>query len=405
MWRTSPTIGFELEVIWKMSDKGRPMARMNSRNVFAGPKWVLQHPLARFGLSLCVIFLIELTLMRVAELLQLDMTGWAGAIVDAMLLTVVAGGILWPLIVKPLQVALETEHAQAQVILDTASDAIITIDDHGIIQSQNRAAQTMFGVSDQDAIGRNVSFIISSPHRELHDKYLEEYRRTGVKHVIGTTQQLEAVRTNGEVFPVELSISEVQTGGNRLFTAIIRDTTERMRLNEKIQNMADYDQLTGLATRGLFQDRLSQAVAIAQRRHSKLGLLYLDLDRFKPVNDNYGHAAGDLLLCEVAGRLRDAIRESDTAARLGGDEFAVILTEIHSRADAVAVAEKIEVSLDEPYSLDGVIVSVGASIGIVVFPEDAAVGEDLVKQADQDMYRRKAARKAPPRDQDSPVEH
>jgi len=374
----------------------RSLASMKSayRELFARAAQALQRPQAKFGVMLVAIFLAELTLMLAADALHLDMTGWVEALIDAATLTATASIIMWPLIIKPLHLALEAEQAKAQAILDTASDAIITIGDHGIIQAQNRAARVMFGVSDQDAIGRNVSIIIPSPHREQHDRYLESYRRTGVKHMIGTTQQLDALRTGGEIFPIELSVSEVRAGGKRLFTAIIRDITERKRLSDKLRNMAHYDQLTGLANRALFQDRLSQAVALARRRRAKLGLLYLDLDRFKPVNDNYGHAAGDMLLCAVAGRLREAIRESDPVARLGGDEFAVILAEIDSRADADAVAEKLRFSIDEPYPLDDVIVWIGASIGIAVFPDDAAFGEDLVKLADQDMYRRKQARKA-----------
>ena len=349
----------------------------------------LQRPLAKLGVMLGAIFLVELTLMLAADRLQLDTTGWAGALIDAAILTAVASTIMWPLIVKPLQVALETEHAKAQVILDTASDAIITIDDHGIIQAQNRAAQIMFGVSDQDAVGRSVNFIVPSPHRERHDRYLENYRRTGVKHVIGITQQLDAMRIDGEVFPIELSLSEVRAGGRRLFTAIIRDITERRRLEDKIRTMAHHDELTGLGNRALFQDRLSQAIALARRHNGKLGLLYLDLDRFKLVNDNYGHSAGDMLLCAVAERLRESVRASDTTARLGGDEFAVILTEIRSRVDAEAVAEKLGLAIDEPYTLDDAIVSIGISIGIAIFPDEAASGEDLVKMADEDMYRAK----------------
>ena len=360
-------------------------------NLYAWIGLATQRPQAKFGVMLGAIFLAELMVMLAADRLQLDLRGWAGALIDAATLTAAASIIMWPLIIKPLHLALEAEQAKAQAILDTASDAIITIDDHGIIQAHNRAAQIMFGVSEQDAIGRNISAIIPPPHREQHDRHLERYRRTGVKHVIGITQQLEAMRANGAIFPVELSISEVHAGNKRLFTAIIRDITERKRLSDKIRNMAHYDQLTGLANRALFQDRLSQAVAVARRRRGKLGLLYLDLDRFKPVNDNYGHAAGDMLLCAVAGRLREVMRESDTVARLGGDEFAVILTEISSRADAEAVAEKLRFSIDEPYPLDDVIVAIGASIGIAVFPDDAAFGEDLVKLADQDMYRRKQA--------------
>ena len=363
-------------------------------NLSARIAQALQRPPAKFGVMLGAIFLAELAMMLVADRLQLGMTGWVWALIDAAILTAAASVVLWPLIIRPLYAAFEAEHAKAQAILDTASDAIITIDDHGIIQTQNRAAQAMFGIPEQDAIGRNVSAIIPPPHREQHDRYLERYRRTGVKHVIGVMQQLEAVRADGEIFPVELSISEVRAGNKRLFTAIIRDITERKRLSDKIQSMAHYDQLTGLANRALFHDRLSQTIALARRRKSKLALLYLDLDRFKPVNDNYGHAAGDMLLCAVAGRLRESMRESDTVARLGGDEFAVILAEISARADADAVAEKLRHSIDEPYPLDDVIVAVGASIGIAVFPDDATFGEELVKLADQDMYRRKQAPRA-----------
>lgn len=354
----------------------------------------LQRPLAKVILTLGAIFLAELTLMLAAERLQLDLSGWRGALADATIVTAVALAIMWPLIVKPIEMALAAEHAQAQVILDAASDAIITIDDHGIIQAQNRAAQIMFGVSAQDAIGRNISVIVPSPHREHHDQYLENYRRTGVKHMIGTARRVDATRMNGEVFPIELSINEVRIAGKRRFTAIIRDITERKRLEDKIQKMAHYDELTGLAGRALFRDRLSQAIELARRRRGKLGLLYLDLDRFKPVNDNYGHAAGDALLCAVAARLRESVRAADTVARLGGDEFAVILAEINSWADAGTLAEKLRLAIDKPYALDDVIVWIGASIGIAIFPDEAASGEGLLKIADEGMYRAKQAQRA-----------
>ena len=358
----------------------------------------MRRPWAKFGVMLVAIFIAEFGMMLAADRLQLELRGWAWALIDATLLTSVASVIMWPLIIKPLYQALATEQAKAQAILDTASDAIITIDDRGIIRSQNAAAQRMFGVSEQDAVGRNVSAIIPPPHRERHNSYLERYRHTGVKHMIGSTQQLEAMRSNGEIFPVELSISEVWAGNRRVFTAIVRDITERKRLADRIQNMAHYDQLTGLANRALFHDRLTQAIAMARRRDGRLGLLYLDLDRFKPVNDNYGHAAGDMLLGAVAARLREAVRESDTAARLGGDEFAVILPEVAARADIEAVAEKLRSAINAPYPLDDVIVSIGVSVGIALFPDDAAFGEDLLKFADREMYRCKAA---PKQDADS----
>lgn len=199
----------------------------------------LQRPFAKFGVMLGAIFLVELTVHS----LQLEIPGWGGALLDAAALTALASIIMWPLIVKPLRVALKAEQARAQMILDTASDAIITIDDHGIIQAQNRAARIMFRVSDQDAIGRSVSMYVPSPFRERHDQYLETYRQTGGKHVIGTTWQFDAVRIDGEVFPIELTMSEAWVGGRRFTTGIARDITERKRAEQRASDALNYNRL------------------------------------------------------------------------------------------------------------------------------------------------------------------
>ncbi|RIL06610.1 MAG: hypothetical protein DCC71_05995 [Proteobacteria bacterium] len=163
---------------------------------------------------------------------------------------------------------------------------------------------------------------------------------------------------------------------------------------ERARQLATYDQLTGFANRSLFQDRLDQAVASARRNRQKLGVLFLDLDRFKDVNDTYGHLAGDALLRMAAQRIATCLRKSDTGARLGGDEFAVLLTNLADEADATRVAEKVLAALREPVSLKGREHLISASVGIASFPRDAGSADELVRRADAAMYAAKAGGRA-----------
>ena len=166
------------------------------------------------------------------------------------------------------------------------------------------------------------------------------------------------------------------------------DITEQKQAEERIQHVAHHDNLTGLPNRLLFNDRLGQAISLAKRDSSQFALLYLDLDKFKPVNDTLGHDAGDQLLNSVANRIREHVRESDTVARVGGDEFTVILRDISSRQDAAAVAQKIIAALAAPFRLRNhrQAVEIGSSIGIALYPGDAEDHETLIKIADAAMY-------------------
>jgi len=164
---------------------------------------------------------------------------------------------------------------------------------------------------------------------------------------------------------------------------------DRERAQERLARMAHFDDVTGLPNRRLFTDRLSRALGRARRHGGRVAVLFVDLDRFKPVNDTLGHAAGDRVLKAVAARVRDTVREEDTVARLGGDEFTVILEGVASRDDAVLVAERLLEATSAPLDLDGQEVAVGASIGITVYPEDGADAAGLVRNADMAMYRAK----------------
>ncbi|MBS1186252.1 MAG: domain S-box/diguanylate cyclase protein [Burkholderiaceae bacterium] len=172
-----------------------------------------------------------------------------------------------------------------------------------------------------------------------------------------------------------------------------KDLTVKKQYEARIQQMAQYDSLTGLPNRALFYDRLAQAISIARRERHEFALQYLDLDKFKPVNDRHGHDAGDQLLQMVAHRIRGLLREYDTVARLGGDEFAVLLPVIVSHSDAEEVAQKIIQAVTAPYALDGVNeeVRIGVSVGIALYPQDSVLGDGLVKAADAAMYKSKPA--------------
>lgn len=202
-------------------------------------------------------------------------------------------------------------------------------------------------------------------------------------------------RKNGEIYPEWESITAIRnnTGNVENYLAIFSDITLRKREERELYDLATHDALTGLPNRFHFSERFRHAMVRAKRAGHLVGLLYLDLDRFKPVNDSLGHKCGDKLLRTVAKRLKRSVREEDTIARLGGDEFAVILEHLTRPRDAAATAKKILHALSRPFVLDGNKATIAASIGISVFPFDGNDVETLVKRADGAMYRAKTERR------------
>lgn len=198
-------------------------------------------------------------------------------------------------------------------------------------------------------------------------------------------------RRNGEIYPEWLSISAVRNRAGKLenYLAIFSDITLRKREQQELYDLATHDALTGLPNRFLFSERFRHAMVRAKRASHLVGLLYLDLDRFKPVNDLLGHKCGDMLLQTVAKRLKRSVREEDMIARLGGDEFAVILEHLSRPRDAAATARKLLYALDRPFLLQGHQARITASIGISVYPFDGDDVETLIKRADGAMYRAK----------------
>ena len=164
-------------------------------------------------------------------------------------------------------------------------------------------------------------------------------------------------------------------------------------MQDRIEHLALHDPLTGLPNSRLLVDRLSQALAAAKRAKRPMGVMYVDLDGFKPINDTYGHAAGDQVLKEFATRLRNALRETDSTARVGGDEFVAILGEIGEEADAVRAAERVITTASLPFEVDGRQVTVSASIGLALYPQHGEDGESLLQRADTAMYQAKRSGK------------
>ena len=196
-------------------------------------------------------------------------------------------------------------------------------------------------------------------------------------------------RKDGNVFPAEVCLTALTLSGQPTLLATVRDITERKVAQERVQYLAYYDDLTGLPNRTLLQDRLAKALAGARRHKQKVALLFLDLDRFKDINDSLGHSVGDLLLKELAERLKRWAREQDTVARLSGDEFVLMLTHVKDVPDAAVAAERLMDAITAEFVVQGHTLNVSCSLGISIFPEHGTDAETLIKNADAAMYSAK----------------
>lgn len=276
-----------------------------------------------------------------------------------------------------------------RTLWEIAHEAIITIDSDGKIVFANPAVQPTFGYEIGELVGQNISILQPAHLRAAHQAGLTRYVASRSKKVDWQRVELNAVHKDGHQVPVELSFSEMQLSTQTWFVGTFRDITERKRQEAELQHSANFDALTGLANRALLFDRLDQSLHAARRHQRQVGILFLDLDNFKVVNDTLGHERGDELLVEVARRLEHCVRDGDTVARLGGDEFVLLLAEIEDLDDIDAVAHRALSKLKASIRLGESEAYVGASIGACVFPEDGADRTELLRHADIAMYRAK----------------
>ncbi|CAM3320230.1 EAL domain-containing protein [Halomonas lysinitropha] len=266
-------------------------------------------------------------------------------------------------------------------IVEHSRDAILLTAPDGRILAANPAACRIFGCTESDILrlGRNGLVDTADPRVTAA---VEERRRTG-----SFSGELTMRRYDGERFPAELSTSVFQTHSGEVRTSmLIRDVTERKRNEAQLAYLAQHDALTGLPNRLLLTDRLNLAIAQAERDGTSLALMFLDLDRFKQVNDLMGHELGDQVLHQAAQRLKACVRASDTLSRQGGDEFLIVLPNIGSPETAVPVARKLLDTLITPFSLGDREMVLSGSIGIACYPEDGTDADSLLRNADAAMY-------------------
>ncbi len=287
--------------------------------------------------------------------------------------------------------ALREREERLQGILASVAEGIITINDSGRIESANPAAERMFGFSRGRMAGIDLGELMPQDLRERHQHFFDAYMSGLFPSLMGRLVEGVGLRQDGSTFPMEISVSELRHGRHRLFTAILRDISERKENEDRIRRLAHHDSLTGLPNRNLLNDRMNHALARVKRHGGRMAVLYVDLDKFKPINDTLGHEAGDHVLREVARRLAGCVRSSDTIARVGGDEFVVVVEEIARSNEAALVARKIIEALSRPIAYEGHDCLIGASIGVAVFPDDGASMEEVCKAADVAMYRVKHA--------------
>jgi diguanylate cyclase (GGDEF)-like protein/PAS domain S-box-containing protein len=291
---------------------------------------------------------------------------------------------------------LHERELELRSVIENANDAYIGLDQRGIVTVWNRAAEQTFGYSVFEAVGKSLDdLIIPDGMVDAHRNGMLRYVTTGVSTVLGKRLEVPAVRKDGSSLMVELRMSVLELHGQQMFSAFLHDISERKEAEARREYESRHDMLTNLLNRRALLETLPLAQLRAARTGKSMALLFIDLDGFKAVNDDLGHDAGDIVLRAVAARLQDVVRKTDSVFRLAGDEFTVLLEAMSNTFDdARQVANKIIAEVGRPVAVDGSGASVGASIGVAVFtPSGTASAEELIKEADRQMYAAKRAGK------------
>ena len=366
IWSALLAIPILIAATWKNADEHNSEVSRSSQNVAVNQLYPLLYPLLSFTI-----------LARVDRAYPL------------LAPVVFAGGFsAFAARVLIIQRRLGESENKYRVLFEDSADANWLMNERGFLAC-NSAALRMFGYS---AVGEMPHPADISPlnqpdgtsSRVAAEGKIAAAFRNGNERFEWLHQ-----RKNGNVFPTEVCLTALTLSGRRMLLCTVRDITDRKAAEKRIQYLALHDALTGLPNRPLLQDRLAKALAAARRQGDKVALLFLDLDRFKDINDSLGHSVGDLLLQGVAERLKTWGREQDTLARLSGDEFVLMLTHVKDVPDAAVAAERLMDAMTAEFVIQGHSLSIGCCIGISVFPEHGTEVDDLIKNADAAMYSAK----------------
>jgi diguanylate cyclase (GGDEF)-like protein/PAS domain S-box-containing protein len=287
----------------------------------------------------------------------------------------------------------EFENRISSLVYENSADGILITDVGGNILAANPAMIRMTGYSASELVGRNPRFLASGMHdEEFYRQMWETLSSRGLWR-----SELFDRKKNGEILPVRCSVEAVrdERGEPVSYIAVYTDLSALQMSEQRLQYLAYHDALTGLPNRSLFKDRLAQAMSLARRGDYPLTVMFIDLDRFKPINDSLGHEAGDIVLREVGRRLEAVVRDVDTVARYGGDEFVILFPGLEDGATIMRIASDLDKGIGAPIEIAGHLYTIGASIGSASFPEDAESADQLIERADQAMYRAKQSGEHP----------
>ncbi len=284
------------------------------------------------------------------------------------------------LILREHEIALR--EARQRAVLETAAEGIITVTPDGRIESFNKAAEVLFDYRADEVIGAPFEMLL------LPQEAAKFYTPAGQPGICSAAEFMGRDKKSRE-FHLMLSVSEAVAGSSRCFTLLVQDISERLAFEARLAHMATHDALTTLPNRSLYADRLAQILAHAARDDHVVAVLFIDLDRFKIINDTLGHSVGDELLQAATQRLKRCMRDEDTLARMGGDEFTLILPQLQHPDSATLVSKKILDELAHPFVMAGKDVFITCSIGIALYPHDGLEAGDLTRNADVAMYAAK----------------